>query len=81
MPVLASILQSVGAWNAFNMDGGGSTAMWVKKKNTAYCQSYPAVGGCLVNRPMATSSGGERAIRTALVVLPSADTGTPAGLG
>jgi hypothetical protein len=54
--------------------------MWVSKRNSAYCQLYPAVGGCVVNRPSTSSSGGERAIRTAMVVIPGLDPGTPPGL-
>ena len=71
-------MRRIGAWQAMNFDGGGSTTMWVKKRDPAYCESSPAVGGCLVQRP--SPSTGERATRTALIVLPSADTGTPAGL-
>lgn len=78
MPALAAELKKAGAWNAVNLDGGGSTTMWVKKKNTAYCQSVPAVGGCLVNRP--SPSTGERVTIEALTVLGSSDGGTPVGL-
>jgi len=78
LPFLANEQIRAGAWMALNFDGGGSTAMWVKKKDPAYCESSPGVGGCLAQRPSAST--GERSTRTALVVLPSADTGTPAGL-
>ena len=78
LPFLANEQIRAGAWMALNFDGGGSTTMWVKKRDPAYCESSPAVGGCLVQRP--SPSTGERATRTALIVLPSADTGTPAGL-
>jgi hypothetical protein len=78
MPFLANEQIHAGAWMALNLDGGGSTSMWVKKKDSAYCQSSPGVGGCLAQRPSAST--GERATRTAIVVLPSADTGTPLGL-
>ncbi|MEP6757805.1 MAG: phosphodiester glycosidase family protein [Actinomycetota bacterium] len=78
LPFLANEHLRAGAWMALNLDGGGSTTMWVKKKDPGYCQSSPSVGGCLVNRP--SPSTGERATRTAIVVLPSADTGTPLGL-
>lgn len=64
-----------GAWKAVNLDGGGSTTMWVKKRDSHYCQSSPNVGGCLANRP--SPSTGERATRSAIVVLPTTDTGTP----
>jgi hypothetical protein len=75
LPRLAEELKALGARFAMNLDGGGSTAMWVKKRNTAYCLSDPAVGGCLVNRPSA--SFGERVTIDGLSVLPSADPNTP----
>ena len=78
LPFLANEQIRAGAWMALNFDGGGSTTMWVKKKDPAYCQSSPSVGGCLPQRPSAAT--GERATRTALIVLPSADSGTPSGL-
>lgn len=78
LPFLASEQIHAGAWMALNLDGGGSTAMWVKKRGAAYCESSPSVGGCLAQRP--SPSTGERATRTAIVVLPSVDTGTPLGL-
>ena len=78
LPFLAHEQINAGAWMALNFDGGGSTTMWVKKRDPAYCESSPGVGGCLVQRP--SPSTGERATRSALIVLPSADTGTPAGL-
>jgi hypothetical protein len=61
-----------------NLDGGGSTAMWVRKRDS-YCESTPSAGGCLVNRPFGSSQE-ERATRAAIVVLPRADDGTPASL-
>jgi Phosphodiester glycosidase len=75
MPALAEELIRAGAWKAVNLDGGGSTTMWVKKRDSRYCESTPNVGGCLANRP--SPSTGERATRTAIVVLPTTDTGTP----
>ena len=63
---------------ALNLDGGGSTTMWAKKRVSAYCESSPSAGGCLAQRPSPIT--GERATRTAIVVLPSADAGTPSGL-
>ena len=77
-PYLADKLIHLGASRAVNLDGGGSTTMWVKKRNTAYCESTPSVGGCLVQRP--SDSTGERSKQSAIVVLPSGDAGTPAGL-
>ena len=78
LPYLADQFIRAGAYRAVNLDGGGSTTMWAKKRNSSYCESTPSVGGCLVQRP--SSSNGERSTRTALVVLPSGDAGTPSGL-
>jgi exopolysaccharide biosynthesis protein len=78
MPYLADELIHFGAYSAVNLDGGGSTTMWVKKRDPAYCESTPSVGGCLVQRP--SDSTGERSKQSAIVVLPSADAGTPNGL-
>jgi hypothetical protein len=54
----ASFLTSIGVVEATNLDGGGSTTL--------------TVNGLLVNRP--SDPGGERAVGTALVVVPA---GTP----
>ena len=78
LPFLAKLQMHAGAWFAVNLDGGGSTTVWTKKKDT-YCQSYPAAGGCLANRPYGSSQN-ERATRSAIVILPSADAGTPSAL-
>jgi exopolysaccharide biosynthesis protein len=75
LPSLAAEQIRAGAWKAVNLDGGGSTAMWVKKKDRRWCESSPNAGGCLANRP--SPSSGERATRSAIVVLPTTDTGTP----
>jgi Phosphodiester glycosidase len=80
MPFVADELIHLGSWNAVNLDGGGSTTMWARDVNPAYCQIYPIVGGCLVERPASTAPGNERPVRQAEVVLPTADAGTPVGL-
>jgi exopolysaccharide biosynthesis protein len=77
-PFLADQLIAAGAWTAVNLDGGGSTSMWAQKTNASYCQSYPSVGGCLVMRP--SQSFGERGTRSAIAILPAADTGAPSAL-
>jgi hypothetical protein len=78
LPFLADQLLAAGAYTAVNLDGGGSTTMWVHKTSSSYCQSYPTVGGCLVMRP--SQSFGERGTRSAIVVLPTPDTGAPSAL-
>jgi hypothetical protein len=50
---LASIMRRVGAWNAMNFDGGGSTTM--------------VINGAVVNVP--SDSAGERAVGSALMVV------------
>ncbi len=57
---LAKLMKSLGAVDALNLDGGGSSTM--------------VVGGKVVNTP---SDGHERAVTSALVVLPTADGNDP----
>ncbi len=78
LPYLARLMLDAGSWMAVNLDGGGSTTMWTKATDAAYCQSYPSVGGCLVMRP--SQPTGERATRTAIDILGSPDTGAPSTL-
>jgi hypothetical protein len=58
---LASLFKWLGAVTAMNMDGGGSSTM--------------VVNGQIKNRP--SDSTGERAVSSALLVLPGADAGEP----
>src|SRR5204863_6510805 len=55
---LTKYMASLGAVYAMNLDGGGSTTMWIK-------------GMGVVNNP--TDYSGERAVSNALVVLPGID--------
>ena len=57
---LALTFASLGATDAMNLDGGGSSAMWI-------------AGRGVVNRP--SDPGGERRVVNALLVLPGADPG------
>ncbi len=75
LPRLAEELQRLGARYAMNLDGGASTAIWIKRRRPAYCESNPAVGGCLANRPSA--SFGERVTISGLTVLAGRDRDTP----
>lgn len=75
---LANEFLKLGAAYAVNLDGGGSTTMWVKKRRPVYCESWPPVGGCLANRP--SPSFGERVTIDGLTVLPGRDPGTPRSL-
>jgi hypothetical protein len=62
------------AW-AINLDGGGSTEMWVThRRPSPYCQMLTTEGGCTVDRP---SPGHERASILSLQVLDGPDTGEP----
>ena len=55
---LGRMFVSLGAVEALNLDGGGSSAMWIR-------------GSGIVNRP--SDPGGERAVVNAMVVLPRED--------
>lgn len=61
-PALGQLMLELGAWNAVNLDGGGSTTMWVRHRNPA-CEHRTRVG-CLVNRP----PYGERSVIDAVVL-------------
>ena len=61
---LGNLMLLLGAANALNLDGGGSTTMWVRDRNQV-CQTNTTVG-CLVNRP----SYGEREIPDVVVLVP-----------
>ncbi len=61
-PALGELMLQLGAWNAVNLDGGGSTTMWVRHRNPA-CEHRTRVG-CLVNRP----PYGERSVIDAVVL-------------
>jgi len=78
MPALADEMIKQGSVFAMNLDGGGSTTMWVAQRSTAYCQTNTSPSGCLVNRP--SYSTGERTVIQAFMVLPGDDPGTPASL-
>lgn len=83
---------TVGAYDALNLDGGGSVGMWIKREvipgtDTSGMESdlCQAVGGdvntgigCFVNRP--TKDGStiqERAIESSIVLKDGPDTGEP----
>lgn len=53
LPDLADLMKELGAYNALNLDGGGSTTMWVKNR--------------VVNRP--SDAAGERRISNGLLIL------------
>jgi hypothetical protein len=74
LPNLAGELKRAGAVDAVNLDGGGGTEMWVRKRQAAYCESPTPVGGCLVSRP---SQERERSTVVSLTVLPGSDPGEP----
>ncbi|EMR07943.1 Surface layer protein [Bhargavaea cecembensis DSE10] len=66
LPEFAQYLKSIGAYNALNLDGGGSTTMAVRPRG----YQYPTV----VNRP---SDGAERAVSTILSAISYETTGAP----
>ncbi len=74
-PQLADLLARQGAWDAVALDGGGGTVMWTSLVNELYCQSYPLVGGCRLNRPAVVAGTEERITVGALGVRLGADPG------
>ena len=67
-------MKNLGAYDAFNLDGGGSTVMWIGPRRPAYCEAALDVGGCVANRP---SDGNERTAIMSLAVLPGGDPQDP----
>ena len=78
LPDFANVFIDLGATWAVNLDGGGGTVMWVKKKNAAYCERATPAGGCLVTRP--SDSTGERLAVLGLGAVAAPDPGEPATL-
>lgn len=64
MPGLVEIFQKYKAYNAANLDGGGSSALYVKRT--------PSSDGKLINNPVGYGYSGERRLPNAWMVLPSA---------
>lgn len=62
LPELARMMLDAGAWNAVNLDGGGSSTLWYRAPGTA--------GGRILNRP---SDGRVRPVATHLGVRVYAD--------
>jgi len=65
MPDLVTLFKKYKAYNAANLDGGGSSALYVKEKPTDK-------KGKLVNNPVGYGYEGERRLPNAWMVLPSA---------
>jgi hypothetical protein len=62
---LANLMIELGAYHAINLDGGGSTEMWVRSRNHL-CEMRTRVG-CAVNR---VAYGTERPLSTAILLIP-----------
>ncbi len=62
---LANLMIELGAYHAINLDGGGSTEMWVRTRNRL-CEMRTRVG-CTVNR---VAYGTERPLSTAILLIP-----------
>ena len=73
-PALAQVFIHLGAVEAVNLDGGGSTEVWLRDRRAAYCERATDVGGCLASRP---SDGSERPTSSSLVILPTMDPADP----
>jgi exopolysaccharide biosynthesis protein len=78
LPEIADELRKHAVWDAVNLDGGGSTTVWVKRRRPSYCQKATSPEGCLANKP--SYETGERIVIEALTVLGGADPGTPRSL-
>ena len=65
MPELVKLFQKYKAYNAANLDGGGSSALYVKNKPTDK-------KGKLINNPVGYGYSGERRLPNAWMILPSA---------
>ena len=63
---LARLMELLGAWQAFNLDGGGSTTMWVR-------------GRGVINAPSAAA--GERPVATHWAIFAGAASGRPRAAG
>ena len=74
LPDLARVMLRLGADDAVNLDGGGSTLAWIHERRAAYCERRATVGGCFANR---ISDGNERTAVMSLVLLPHRDNGDP----
>jgi hypothetical protein len=66
LPEFANYLIKIGAYKAINLDGGGSTAMAIRKQGQEYAS--------LINRP---SDGWERSVSSTLQVISTAPIGNP----
>ena len=66
MPDLVKLFQKYGAYNAANLDGGGSSALYARTNINK------ASSGKLLNNPVGYGYSGERRLPNAWVVLPSA---------
>lgn len=64
IPELTNFLVSLGVKDALNLDGGGSTAMWIKNKTENGIVNYPSDNFQFDHK-------GERNIANALLILPS----------
>ena len=62
IPELADFLKSLGATDALNLDGGGSTSMWIKEKNIDGIVNYPSDN-------FEFDHAGERGVSNALLLL------------
>jgi hypothetical protein len=79
----AFLIDDLGAYAALNLDGGGSSTMWIKKQPASgtskwWCQTLLS-SGCLADRPYTTV--GQRPVPSALMLLPGPDPNDPVPTG
>lgn len=66
LPEFGRLFKRFGAYDALNVDGGGSSVMWVRNR-ARYCMGRGGThAGCLVSRPVY----GERKVAQALAIVP-----------
>jgi hypothetical protein len=81
--LVAFLIDDLGVYAALNLDGGGSSTMWIKKRPASgasrwWCQTQLS-SGCLADRPYTTA--GQRPVPSALMLLPGPDPNDPSPTG
>ena len=71
------LVGKLGAVDALNMDGGGSSTMWVQKTGPWCFSQSKSATGCIVNHANPGANYVERSVENALVVYKGRDPGEP----
>lgn len=73
LPEFGRLFKRFGAYNALNLDGGGSAVMWTHHRTKACQRPGGTRDGCLVSRPVYDKENpptGERRITQSVMVIP-----------